>query len=93
MDNNTELQFADTTVTYGQFVNELAIKIAVKMQQIEKKQLEISQSQAYKIFGRADVERWVKHGKLTPCRISPGKKRYRLADLQKLADVQQNYVL
>ena len=63
------------------------------MHQVEKGQLEISQAQAYKMFGRADVERWVKNGKTEPVRISPGKKRYRLIDLQKLADVQQNYLL
>lgn len=43
--------------------------------------------------GRADVERWIKSGKLKPSRISPGKKRYKLIDLQKLANIQQNYLL
>ena len=93
MDKNTECQFLDTTGTYDQFITDLATKIALKMHQVEKGQLEISQAQAYKMFGRADVERWVKNGKIEPVRISPGKKRYRLIDLQKLADVQQNYLL
>ena len=93
MDKNTECQFLDTTVIYDQFITDLATKIALKMHQVEKGQLEISQAQAYKMFGRADVERWVKNGKIEPVRISPGKKRYRLIDLQKLADVQQNYLL
>ena len=93
MDKNTECQFLDTTVTSDQFITDLATKIALKMHQVEKGQLEISQAQAYKMFGRADVERWVKNGKIEPVRISPGKKRYRLIDLQKLADVQQNYLL
>ena len=93
MDKNTECQFLDTTVTYDQFITDLATKIALKMHQVEKGQLEISQAQAYKMFGRADVERWVKNGKIEPVRILPGKKRYRLIDLQKLADVQQNYLL
>ena len=93
MDKNTECQFLDTTVTYDQFITDLATKIALKMHQVEKGQLEISQAQAYKMFGRADVERWVKNGKIEPVRISPGTKRYRLIDLQKLADVQQNYLL
>lgn len=93
MDNNAEWQFVDQTVTYEQFVNELATKIALKIHQVEKGQLEISQAKAFKMYGRADVERWVKSGKLQPSRISPGKKRYRLIDLQKLADIQQNYLL
>ena len=93
MDKNTECQFLDTTVTYDQFITDLATKIALKMHQVEKGQLEISQAQAYKMFGRADVERWVRSGNLEPVRISPGKKRYRLIDLQKLASIQQNYLL
>ena len=93
MDNNAEWQFVDQTVTYEQFVNELATRIALKIHQVEKGQLEISQAKAFKMYGRADVERWVKSGKLQLSRISPGKKRYRLIDLQKLADIQQNYLL
>ena len=93
MDNNAEWQFVDQTVTYEQFVNELATRIALKIHQVEKGQLEISQAKAFKMYGRADVERWVKSGKLQPSRISPGKKRYRLIDLQKLADIHQNYLL
>ena len=75
MDNNAEWQFVDQTVTYEQFVNELATRIALKIHQVEKGQLEISQAKAFKMYGRADVERWVKSGKLQPSRISPGKKR------------------
>ena len=62
MDNNTECNFIDKTVTFDQFVNELATMIALR-------------------YGRADVERWIKSGKLKPSRISPGKKRYKLTDL------------
>ena len=93
MDDNSEIQFIDKTVTFEQFVDALATKVALRIHQVEKGQLEISQAQAFKLFGRADVERWVKNGKLVPSRISPGKKRYRLVDLQKLANIQQNYLL
>ena len=93
MDDNTTLQFSDKTVTFDQFVDSLATKVALRMHQVEKGQLEISQAQAYRMFGRADVDRWVKNGKLKPVRISPGKKRYRLVDLQELATIQQNYIL
>ena len=93
MDDNTEMHFLDMNVTFGQFVDSLATKVALRMHQVEKGQLEISQAQAYRLFGRADVERWKKSGKLQPCRISPGKKRYKLVDLQELASVQQNFIL
>jgi hypothetical protein len=93
MDDNSVLQFADLTVTFEQFVDLLATKVALRIHQVEKGQLEISQAQAYRLFGRADVDRWIKNGKLHPSRISPGKKRYRLVDLQELATIQQNYLL
>ncbi len=93
MDDNSVLQFADLTVTFEQFVDLLATKVALRIHQVEKGQLEISQAQAYRLFGRADVDRWIKNGKLQPSRISPGKKRYRLVDLQELATIQQNYLL
>lgn len=93
MEKNIEFVFSDKSVTYDHFTTDLATKIAVKMYQIEKGELEVSQSQAFRMFGRADVERWIKNGKLQPSRISPGKKRFKLVDLQKLASVQQNYLL
>lgn len=93
MENTIGMIFADKSVTYDHFTSDLATKIALKMYQIEKGKLEISQSQAFKMFGRADVERWIKSGKLQPSRISPGKKRFKLVDLQKLASIQQNYLL
>ena len=93
MDKNTVLEFINKSVTFEQFVDVLATKVALRIHQIEKGQLEISQAQAYKLFGRADVERWVKSGKIEPVRISPGEKRFKLVDLQMLANVQQNYLL
>ena len=93
MDDNKELLFSDTTVSYLQFVDDLATKIALRVHQIEKGQLEVSQAQAFRMFGRADVERWIKNGKLMPCRISPEKKSYKLTDLQQLPTVKQNYIL
>ena len=93
MDKNTVLEFINKSVTFEQFVDVLATKVALRIHKIKKGQLEISQAQAYKLFGRADVERWVKSGKIEPVRISPGKKRFKLVDLQMLANVQQNYLL
>lgn len=39
MDNNTECHFIDKTVTFDQFVNELATMIALRIHQVEKGQL------------------------------------------------------
>jgi len=83
----------DESVTFEQFVDSLATKVALRIHQIEKGEFEVSQTQAYKMFGKADVQRWIKSGKIEPVRISPGKKRYRVVDLQRLANIQQNYLL
>ena len=93
MNNETEMLFSDGTVTYEQFVNDLATRITSKMHQAENLEKEISKAKAYKMFGRADVDRWIKGGKIYPSRISPGITRYKLVDLQKLASVKQNYLL
>lgn len=39
MDNNTECHFIDKTVTFDQFVNELATMIALRIHQVEKASL------------------------------------------------------
>ena len=51
MNINTEIIFSDKTVTYDQFVTDLATRIALKIHQVEKGQLEISQAKAFKMFG------------------------------------------
>lgn len=91
MEINTECFFADKSVTYGQFLEELATRLAVKMRQVDNGNMEISKNKAYKMFGRADVDRWISTGKLKPSRISPGIIRLKLADLYKLSSKVQNY--
>ncbi|NCC10999.1 MAG: hypothetical protein EOM31_10965 [Bacteroidia bacterium] len=93
MDDNQVLVFQDSTVTYDQFTTDLAAKLAVKIYQIKKGEMEVSKAQAYRMYGRADVDRWIKKGLIEPSRISPGKTRYKLFELQKLASVKQNYLL
>lgn len=35
--------------------------------------MEVCKAQAYRMYGRADVDRWVKKGLIEPSRISQGK--------------------
>ena len=92
MSNHLSLEclFADKSVTYEQFIEELATRLAEKITLANNGELEVSQNKAYKMFGRCDVDRWIKSGKLQPSRISPGKIRYRLADLLNLSEIKQN---
>lgn len=88
-----EVAFADKSVTYDKFLDELATRLAVRLHLVEKCNGVISQRQAYKMFGRADVDRWIRSGKLKPTRISPGKILYSIVDLYKLAKIKQNYLI
>lgn len=92
-EKDKEVAFADKSVTYDKFLDELAIRLAVRLNLVKKSNGVISQNQAYRMFGRADVERWIKSGKLKPARISPGKIRYNIVDLCKLSKIKQNYLI
>ena len=50
----------------------------------------VSQRQAYRMFGRANVERWLRQGKLHPHR-RPGKVEYYTAELRAQQEKQQDY--
>lgn len=51
----------------------------------------ISQRQAYKIFGRGNVDRWRKNGLIHPC-VRPGKKEYSTRRLRELQRTEQDYL-
>lgn len=84
------LQFLDHLIPYDTFLNDVAARV-VKMLKSDKDDPEyISQRKAFEMFGRRNVERWRKQGKVTPCK-RPGKLEYRTADLRLLQRVTQDY--
>ncbi len=77
------LQFLDHLIPYDTFLNDVAARV-VKMLKTDKDDPEyVSQRKAYEMFGRRNVERWRKQGKVEPCK-RPGKLEYRTADLRLL---------
>lgn len=88
-----ELLFADKCVTYDTFVNDLA-RVVTKMvvDQLRNGKDVLTQNEAYRRFGRANVDRWVRQCRLEPLAVRPGKKEYRLDDLMKLHNCQQDYL-
>lgn len=75
------LQFLDHLIPYDTFLNDVAARV-VKMLKTDSADPEyVSQRKAYDMFGRANVERWRKQGKVEPCK-RPGKLEYRTADLR-----------
>lgn len=87
---NTYIQFTDKFVSYDTFMEDLSARIVRKIQEAEADPEFISQRKAYAMFGRANVERWTRDGKITPAK-RPGKKEYRTADLRLLQRIKQDY--
>lgn len=83
-------QFLDHLIPYDTFLNDLAARI-VKLLKADHDDPEyISQRKAYQMFGRRNVERWRRQGKIVPCK-RPGKVEYRTAELRFLQRTVQDY--
>lgn len=84
------LQFVDRLIPYDTFLNDVAAR-AVRLLKSDNDDPEfVSQRKAYQMFGRRNVERWRKQGKVEPHK-RPGKLEYRTADLRLLQRVKQDY--
>lgn len=84
------LQFLDHLIPYDTFLNDVAARV-VSMLKTDKEDPEfVSQRKAYEMFGRRNVERWRKQGKVEPCK-RPGKLEYRTAELRLLQRTVQDY--
>lgn len=86
----TFLQFADKSVPYGVFVKDVAAEVVHLLKKDGADPDYVSQRKAFEMFGRRNVERWRRQGKVSPCK-RPGKLEYRTADLRLLQRRQQDY--
>lgn len=84
------INFPDRCVSYETFMDDLSARIVRKMQRAEADPETVSQRKAYSIFGRANVDRWRREGRIHPCK-RPGKVEYSMADLRLLQQTQQDY--
>ena len=84
------INFFDKSVSYEKFIHDIAASVVRLLSEVRNDPEIVSQRKAYKMFGRGNVERWRKEGKLEPCK-RPGKVEYRTADLRALQKVQQDY--
>ena len=84
------LQVLDRLIPYDTFLNDLAARI-VKMMKADNNVPEfVSQRKAYELFGRRNVERWKRQGKIESYK-RPGKVEYRTSDLRLLQRTTQDY--
>lgn len=58
------LNFPDKCVRYSTFLNDVAAKVAHMIKQDANDPEFISQNKAFQMFGRGNVERWRKQGKI-----------------------------
>ena len=85
------LNFPDKCVRYSTFLNDVAAKVAHMIKQDANDPEFISQNKAFQMFGRGNVERWRKQGKILAYK-RPGKVEYRTADPRLLQRIQQDYL-
>lgn len=84
------LDFSDMSVTYDTFVRDVATSVVRMLSEVRNDPEFISQRQAYTIFGRGNVDRWRRQGKIEPCK-RPGKVEYRTSELRALQSKKQDY--
>lgn len=85
-----QLAFADKTVTYETFVNDVAVRVVTLIKTSAEDPEYLSQAKAYATFGRANVDRWRRKGLVEP-RKRPGKLEYPTAVLRRLQNNVQDY--
>lgn len=83
-----QIQFPDRVVSYDTFINDLASRVVEQLKRNEPET--ISQRKAYSIFGRGNVDRWRRQGRIEPCK-RPGKVEYRTMELRRLQARTQDY--
>lgn len=83
------IQFSDRVVPYGVFISDLADALAERMRRSDKAEY-ISQNEAFRRFGRANVRRWRDSGMIEPCRRLQ-KLEYKVSELRRLQENRQDY--
>lgn len=84
------IQFIDHLVPYNQFLEDVASLVVKKLKLSSQDPEFVSQNKAFQMFGRKNVERWRKEGKVEPAK-RPGKLEYRTSDLRYLQSKLQDY--
>ncbi len=84
------LQVLDRMVPYETFLDDLSARIVRLLERDRNDPEFVSQRTAFKLFGRGNVERWKKQGRIVAFR-RPGKIEYRTSDLRLLQRTEQDY--
>lgn len=63
------IDFPDKSVTYDTFVRDVASSVVRMLADTHNDPEMVSQRKAYAMFGRGNVDRWRKQGKITPASV------------------------
>ena len=91
MPPTVHIRFSDRLVSYETFMSDLSARVVRVIKSDAADPEYISQRTAYSIFGRRNVDRWKRNGKIQPYK-RPGKIEYRMADLRLLQRTEQDYL-
>jgi hypothetical protein len=92
MSPTAHIQFSDKLVSYETFMNDLSARVVRLLKSDANDPEYVTQRAAYTIFGRKNVDRWRRTGKIMPSK-GPGKMAYRMADLRLLQRTEQDYLI
>lgn len=84
------LQFIDHLIPYDTFLNDVAARVVRFLKDDDNDPEYVSQRKAFEMFGRRNVERWRKQGKVIPSK-RPGRLEYKTAELRLLQRLKQDY--
>lgn len=84
------IDFSNKSVPYEIFIRDIAMEVVKQLAESRQMPEYISQRKAYTLFGRGNVDRWRRQGKIKAYK-RPGKVEYKTADLRKLQLTQQDY--
>ncbi len=84
------IDFADKSVPYATFVRDVASEVVRQLKERRNDPDMVSQRKAYAMFGRGNVDRWRRQGKITPYK-RPGKVEYWTCELRNAQHIQQDY--
>lgn len=86
----TILDFSDRSIPYDVFLRDVATTVVSMLREQKDEPEFVSKRRAYELFGRANVDRWLRNEEIMP-HIRPGKVELKTADLRALQNKVQDY--
>lgn len=88
----TVIDFSNRSVPYEVFLKDVATTVVGMLREQKDEPEFVSKRKAYELFGRGNVDRWLKNEEIRP-HIRPGKIELRTAELRALKNKVQDYFI